>query len=126
MAKKRKNNKTSTQIEYEESSGNVFADFGFEHPKEANAKSDLALLIVKIIDYRKLTQSKAAALMKIDQPKVSKITRGLLTEFTIERLMRCLLGLGCDLEIKPTLTLSKTATPSIHVAKNAKFKKLRV
>src|SRR3990167_2794002 len=103
----------SSKKNYEVSSGNVFADFGFENPKEANAKSDLALLIGAIIKRRKLTQIKAAELMKIDQPKVSKILRGLLSEFTIERLMNCLLGLGCDLEIKPTM--GKAVIPSIHV-----------
>jgi predicted XRE-type DNA-binding protein len=124
MAKKSKKNEppVSEKVEYEVSSGNVFADFGYENPKEANAKSDLALLINAIIKHRKLTQIKAAELMKMDQPKVSKIMRGLLSEFTIERLMYCLLGLGCDLEIKPTL--GKATVPSIHVSKNANLKRL--
>ncbi|MES2273544.1 MAG: helix-turn-helix transcriptional regulator [Chlamydiota bacterium] len=124
MGRKRKEIKESRheKIEYEVSSGNVFADFGFKNPKEANAKSDLALLVSAIIKQRKLTQSKAAELMGIDQPKVSKIIRGLLSEFTIERLMNCLLGLGCDLEIKPTL--GKAITPSIHVTRNSNLKRL--
>ena len=112
------------QIEYEVGSGNVFADFGFENPKEANAKSDLALLIRAIIKQRKLTQVQAAKLMKINQPKVSRITRGLLSEFTIERLMKYLIKLGCDLEIKPTL--GKVSTPSIHVTRNTNLKRLHV
>jgi predicted XRE-type DNA-binding protein len=114
---KRKEIKESTpeKIEYEVGSGNVFADFGFKNPKEANAKSDLALLIREIIKQRKLTQAQAAKLMKIDQPKVSRITRGILSEFTIERLMNYLIELGCDLEIKPTL--GKVTTPSIHVTR---------
>jgi predicted XRE-type DNA-binding protein len=110
------------QIEYEVGSGNVFADFGFKNPKEANAKSDLALLIRAIIKKRKLTQAQAAKLMKVDQPKVSRIVRGLLSEFTLERIMNYLLGLGCDLEIKPTL--GKVTTPSIHVTKNTNLKRL--
>ena len=121
MGKKQKEIKPE-KIEYEISSGNVFSDFGFENPKEANAKSDLALLIRAIIKQRKLTQAKAAALMKIDQPKVSKIMRGLLSEFTIERLMNCLLGLGCDLEIKPTF--GKAIIPSIHITKSSCLKRL--
>lgn len=89
--------KRSEKIEYEVSSGNVFADFGFENPKEANAKSDLALLIRAIIKQRKLTPAKAAELMKIDQPKISKVMRGLLSEFTIKKLVNCLLGLNTKL-----------------------------
>ncbi len=121
---KRKEIKESVpeNIEYEVGSGNVFADFGFKNPKEANAKSDLALLLRAIIKKRKLTQAQAAKLMKIDQPKVSRIVRGLLSEFTIERLMNYLISLGCDLEIKPTL--GKASIPSIHVTKNTNLKRL--
>lgn len=109
-------------MEYEISSGNVFEDFGYENPQEANAKSDLAFLIRAIIKQRKLTQEKAANLMEIDQPKISKITRGLLSEFTIERLMNYLLALGCDLEIKPTI--GKASAPSIHVTRNSVFNRV--
>ncbi len=123
MGRKRKVKELiSEKVEYEVSSGNIFEDFGFKHPKEANAKSDLALLIRKIIKQRKLTQSQAAKLMKVDQPKVSRIVRGLLSEFTIERLMNYLICLGCDLEIKPTL--GKAVIPSIHVTKNTNLKRL--
>ena len=121
MARKRKELKHN-KIEYEVSSGNVFEDFGFENPKEANAKSDLALLISAIIKQRKLTQDQAAKLMKTDQPKISKIIRGTLSEFTIERLMNYLLNLGCDLEIKPSL--GKVTSPSIHVAKSRNLTRL--
>ena len=118
MAKKRKKTKkaVSEKVKYETSSGNLFRDFGFPNPEEADAKSDLALIITSIIRHRKLTQQKAAKLMGIDQPKVSKLTRGLLSEFTIERLIRYLLSLGFDIEIKPTA--SKTSFPAIHVSGN--------
>jgi predicted XRE-type DNA-binding protein len=112
------------KIEYEVSSGNVFTDFGFPYPEEADAKSDLAILICSIIKQRKLTQKQAAKLMKIDQPKVSKIMRGLLSEFTIERLMKYLLSLGFDIEIKPTP--SKAVIPSIHIIKSNTFKRLNI
>jgi predicted XRE-type DNA-binding protein len=77
------------------------------------------MLICTIIKQRKLTQDKAAQLMEIDQPKVSKIVRGLLSEFTIERLMRHLVALGCDIEIKPKL--NRAIIPSIHVASPKNF-----
>ncbi len=125
MERKRKKIKEPSpeKIEYEVSSGNLFVDFGYKKPEEASAKFELAMLIRSIIKQRRLTQSKAAVLMDIDQPKVSKIVRGLLSEFTIERLMNCLLGLGCDLEIKPTL--GKTKTPSIHVSRETGLRRLQ-
>lgn len=115
MAKKRKKAKkqSSEKIEFEVSSGNVFRDFGFSNPEERNVKSDLALIISSIIKHRNLSQKEAAELMRIDQPKVSKIVKGLLSEFTIERLMKYMVLLGIDIEISPKE--SKTLVPSIHV-----------
>ena len=41
----------------------------------------------------------AAAILGIDQPKVSALKQGKLSGFSIERLMRLLLVLGRDIEI---------------------------
>jgi predicted XRE-type DNA-binding protein len=80
-------------------SGNVFADLGLPNPEERLAKAQLAHAIQKAIDERGLTQREAAALMGVDQPKVSHILRGRLADFSTERLMKFLTGLGCDVEI---------------------------
>lgn len=80
-------------------SGNVFADLGLPNPEERLAKAQLAHAIQKAIDERGLTQREAAALMGIDQPKVSHILRGRLADFSTERLMNFLTGLGRDVEI---------------------------
>ncbi len=115
MGKKaKKSSPAEEKIEFELGSGNVFDDFKIATPEEARAKSDLAFLIRSFVKQNELTQEEAAVLMGLDQPKVSKITRGILDEFNIERLMLCLVQLGFDLEIRPTL--SRSATPSIHVA----------
>jgi len=100
----------------------VFADFGYANPKEAMAKSDLTFLIRSIIKQKGLTQEQIAELMGIDQPKVSKIMRGILSEFTIERLMKYLVSLGYDVEI--TAKKSKSSTPSIHVGKMNSSKRI--
>jgi predicted XRE-type DNA-binding protein len=98
--------KASEEIEYEESSGNVFADLGLSNPEEALAKSQLAWEISRIIKRKKLTQAKAAKLLKIDQSKVSLLLRGYLKSFSLERLFRFLNDLGQDVFIK--------ITPSMH------------
>ena len=115
MAKKRKSVKKPSpeKIEYEMGSGNVFRDFGFPNPEERDVKSDLALIISSVIKNRRLSQKQAAKLMGIDQPKVSKIVKGLLSEFTIERLMKYMVLLGIDIEISPKE--SRALVPSIHV-----------
>jgi predicted XRE-type DNA-binding protein len=87
------------KIEYEESSGNVFADLGIENPEEALAKSELARQITNIIKKRKLTQKQTAEIPGIDQPKISALIRGRLRSFSLERLIRFLNVLGQDVNI---------------------------
>ena len=57
-------------IHVEESSGNVFADIGLPKPEERLAKADLAIRIAETIRARRLTQTRAARILKIDQPKI--------------------------------------------------------
>lgn len=81
------------------SSGNIFVDLGFTEPEEELAKAQLASHIRRIIRRRRLTQVAAAALMGIDQPKVSALLNGRLASFSTDRLMRLLTALGQDIEI---------------------------
>jgi predicted XRE-type DNA-binding protein len=83
----------------EASSGNVFKDLGFPNPQEELAKADLAIRISQLIAAQKLTQKKAAAVLGIDQPKVSALLRGKLDGFSTERLLRFINRLGQDVEI---------------------------
>src|ERR1700692_128838 len=81
------------------SCGNVFADLNLPQADDLLAKAELAAKIVAEIQRRRLTQSQAAAILGIDQPKVSVLKQGKLSGFSIERLMRFLLLLGRDIEI---------------------------
>jgi predicted XRE-type DNA-binding protein len=81
------------------SSGNVFADLGLPQAEDLLAKAELAAKIIAEIQRRRLTQSRAAAILGIDQPKISALKQGKLSGFSIERLMRYLLLLGRDIEI---------------------------
>ena len=87
------------RIEVEEGSGNVFADIGLPNPEERLAKADLAIRIAETIRARRLTQTRAAHILKIDQPKISRLLRGQLSAFSTERLMHFLTLLGRDVEI---------------------------
>ena len=79
--------------------GNVFADLGHPRPAEALAKAELARKIGAIIERRGLTQAAAAAILEVDQPKVSALIRGRLAGFSLDRLVRFLVLLGSDVEI---------------------------
>jgi predicted XRE-type DNA-binding protein len=83
-------------VPIEAGSGNVFADIGLPNP-------DLALELIQrirdIIAGRRLTQSKAAELLGLDQPKVSALVRGRVEGYSIDRLFRFLNALGQQVEI---------------------------
>jgi predicted XRE-type DNA-binding protein len=113
--KKRTPKNHDEEIEFTTGSGNVYADFGFPNSEEAKTKAELAMLITNILKEKNVTQHQAADIMGIDQPKVSKITRGLVSEFSIERLMKFVISLGFDIEIIPKPHHLKTSHPSIHV-----------
>ena len=81
------------------SSGNVFADLGDLHASETLLKSRLAQRLAQVIEAKRLTQSEVAAILQIDQPKVSKILRGRLREFSTDRLFRFLNALDQDIQI---------------------------
>ena len=85
--------------EFTLSSGNVFADLNLPRADDLLVKAELAAKIIEEIQLRRLTQSQAAAVLGIDQPKVSALKQGKLSGFSVERLMRFLLLLGRDIEI---------------------------
>lgn len=91
-------------------SANVFADLGYRNPIEAMAKAQLASRIADILKARGLTQAAAAALLDVDQPKVSALLRGQLRGFSYERMLRFLTTLGCDVSIVVT-TAPKARRP---------------
>ena len=82
-------------------SGNVFRDLGFsdEQSAELLLKSSLLQAIQETIRGRKWKQVEAAAQLKIDQAKVSKLLSGQMAGFSIERLVHFLSLLGQDVEV---------------------------
>ncbi len=96
---KAKTKKIIKNVEYEKGSGNVFADLGFENSEEELLKADLTAEISSIIKKKKLTQTRAAKILKVDQPRISSLLRGKLDLFSVETLMHFLQALGQDIEI---------------------------
>ncbi len=90
-----------TDIPFETSSGNVFADIGFSpaEAEELTAKSTLIIAMKDIIAQRNLTQKEAARLCGSDQPTLSKVLHGRMDSVTIDRLANWLIALGRDIEI---------------------------
>lgn len=80
-------------------SGNVFADLGLKNPEELLAKAELTYRLTRRIKQRDLTQKQAADLLGVDQAKISALTRGHLSGFSIDRLFRFLVALDCDVDV---------------------------
>ena len=89
-------------------SGNVFEDLGFDNPEEYQAKAELALQIIKIIEDRALTQKEAATLIGAAQPDISKLKAGQLKGFTLDRLFSFLLRLNRNIQIRVTKAKGKS------------------
>ena len=98
------------------SSGNVFADLNLPKADDLLAKAELAAKIIAEIERRRLTQNQAAQILGIDQPKISALKQGKLSAFSIERLMRLLLLLGRDIEIKVKERPKTRAAARLRVA----------
>ncbi len=92
------------KTDFEESSGNVFADLGLPHPEQELLKANLTLQIYRLIKARQLTQAQAGEILGIKQPHVSALMRNRSGSFSIGRLIEFLTALGQDVEIavKPT------------------------
>ena len=80
-------------------SGNVFADLGYSDAEERQTKLRLALALNTILDEGKLSQADSAALLGVNQPKVSALRNYKLEGFSVERLMTLLTALDRDVEI---------------------------
>ena len=97
------------------SSGNVFTDLGFAEPEEMLLKAELARRISATIKGRNLTQTQAAELLGVDQPKVSALMHGRLGDFSIDRLLRFLTQLGNDIEIVVRENPESASKGHLHV-----------
>jgi predicted XRE-type DNA-binding protein len=87
------------KIECEASTGNVFADIGLSNPEEALAKAEIARQVNQIISVRGLTQGQAGDILGIDQPRVSALSKGRLSLFSLEKMMQFASRLGNEVEI---------------------------
>lgn len=86
-------------------SGDVFTDLGFSPAESRNLRlrSQMMTALRKFIDKEGLTQADAAKLLKVSQPRISDLTRGKISRFSLDTLVNMLTdaGLDVDLRIKP-------------------------
>ncbi|WP_020205448.1 XRE family transcriptional regulator [Cupriavidus basilensis] len=78
---------------------NVLADLGFDDAEDLSAKAALAFKFNALLDKRGLSQTEAAAITGMTQPKVSQVRRYKLQNISLERLMQALVSLDQHVEI---------------------------
>jgi predicted XRE-type DNA-binding protein len=83
------------------SSGSVFEDIGFR-PAEATVlemRSTLMLTIMKEIAKRRMSQTEAAKLFGVTQPRISDLKRRKIALFTVESLIEMLVNAGISVSM---------------------------
>ena len=86
------------------SSGNVFADLGFERNEAAHLRIRSALMATlgQVLRDRGLTQAQAAELLEVSQPRVSDLVRGKIDMFSVDTLVDMLARAGVRVDIRTT------------------------
>ncbi len=102
----------------EKGSANVYADLGMADADEMLVKAQLAAKISEIIKLRKLTQTQAASLLGMTQPKLSNMLRGRFRGISEAKMLECMTLLGRDVQIvvKPVSRSRKTGHVSVLFA----------
>ena len=99
-------------------STNVYADLGVAVAEEMLVKAQLAAKIADIIKLRKLTQTQAASLLGMTQPKLSNMLRGRSRGISEAKMIECRTLLGRDVQIvvRPVSRSRKTGNVSVLFA----------
>jgi predicted XRE-type DNA-binding protein len=79
--------KKRKRIEFEEGSGNVFADLGLKGDDQLLARAQIGYYVFKILKEGKLKQREIAAILGIAQPDVSHLMNGHFSRFTTDKLL---------------------------------------
>jgi predicted XRE-type DNA-binding protein len=79
---------------------NPFRDVGLPDADAELMKADLAAAIVRIIREREMTGGAAAHLSQVQESEISRIRRGSLDRFTIDRLVKIHNRLDQDIRVR--------------------------
>jgi predicted XRE-type DNA-binding protein len=99
MKKQRTHEEEMADTRAEIGTGSVYEQLGFKDYKEMETKAILVMEISRAIKKNKLTQTAAAKILKISQPKLSGLLNGHFRGYSVERLLQFLNELGKDVDI---------------------------
>jgi len=81
------------------SCGNVYEDLGLPEAGGMLVKAQLALSIDRIIKDRGLSQTRAAQIIGLSQPKLSDLLNGKFRGISEAKMLECITRLGRDVQI---------------------------
>jgi predicted XRE-type DNA-binding protein len=105
--------KKKKEIEFEESSGNIFADLGLDDSDELYARAQIGVYVFKILNEKKLKQREIAGILGIAQPDVSHLMNGHFSRFTTDKLLDFLKRL--DWKVTIAVSRHSKGEPYQHV-----------
>lgn len=106
---------SDTDVTVHEGTENVFADIGLPNAEAHLLKAQLVSRMLETMRDQGLTQVKAAALMGITQPEISRMSRGHFRDVSADRLMTLLRRLGCEVDIVVRPKGREDAYATIHL-----------
>ena len=95
---------------------NVFVDCGFPPAEAENLRirAKMMMALTAYIQERKVTQSRAARIMGVSQPRISDLVRGKIGLFTIDALVNMLTSAGLKVDVD--VTAAKPGARKRHAA----------
>lgn len=102
------------QIEFEKSTGNVFADLGIEDAEELQARGLIGFHVIKLLKNENIKQREIAELLEIKQAEVSHLLNGHFSRFTVDKLLDFLKRMNQKVTIQ--ISPHREGEPYQHVA----------
>ena len=99
------------EMELVRGSGNVFADFGVPDAELRQFRASLAAEIIKTLDAQALSVREAEKRTGFSAADFSRIRQVKLERFTVDRLMRMLDRLNCDVHVSLSVAPRANAHP---------------
>ncbi|MBX4335798.1 helix-turn-helix domain-containing protein [Bartonella raoultii] len=96
-------------------SSNIYTDLGFSDSRDMLIKAQLAHKISQILKEKNLTQKQASQLLKMTQPKLSKLLSGEFRGISEMKMLECLAKLGNDIKIVVSSEKVKTLEGQFEV-----------
>ncbi len=96
----------------------MYEDLGTPNAEEMLIKAQLAAQIGEIIKRRRLTQTRAAGIMGLPQPKVSALLRGQFRGISESKMLEAIAALGQEVRIVigPSRPRSKPGHVELEIA----------